>query len=237
MTDLGTLPGGAGSTATGINASGQIVGYSGTADVSNHAFLYSNGIMTDLGTLGGNSSAATAINSHGEVVGYADSASGTHAFLYFNGVMIDLDSLLPTNPERAFRFANAINDSGQIAGYIDVGLWQHAILLNLTTLSPNSATAEGASFTLTVNRIGAIFVPGATVRWNGEALATTYVSATEMTASVPASLLATEGTASVTVTTTAGTLAGTTFAISRPRGLGVPGEPERPRQAAPREQQ
>ncbi len=91
MTDLGTLPGGTSSAAYGINASGQIVGASGTNAYS-HAFLYSNGTMTDLGLLpGGITSVATAINANGQIVGYADtSPQALHPFLYSNGAMQDL---------------------------------------------------------------------------------------------------------------------------------------------------
>jgi probable HAF family extracellular repeat protein len=131
----------------------------------------------------------------------------------------------------------AINDSGQVIGYGTIGGQTHGFLLDLTTLTPSSATAGAAAFTLTVTGIGTNFVPGATVNWNGTALATTYVSATEVTASVPASLIAVAGTALVTVTTNEGTLAGGTFTIHPPRRLGLPGEPERRRQPAPREQQ
>src|SRR5689334_7332966 len=92
VTDLGTL-GGSGSTATAINASGQVVGYSdGPAGSAGHAFLYSSGQMKDLGTLGGESY-AYGINSTGQVTGeYAsgwDPFYGTlhTAFRYSNGTM------------------------------------------------------------------------------------------------------------------------------------------------------
>ncbi|MGO9241298.1 MAG: HAF repeat-containing protein [Bryobacteraceae bacterium] len=235
LTDLGTLPGGAGSAATAINNSGQVAGYSSAADAFNHAFLYSDGIMTDLGTLG-YSSAAAAINSSGAVVGYAGSASdGTHAFLYSNGVMIDLNSFLPAGSSWFFGYANGINDAGEVVGYISYGALQHAVLLNLATLSPSWAAAGGAAFTLTVTNIGTSFTPGATVNWNGTALATTYMSATELTAIVPANLIAKVGTTSVTVTTTESTLARATFIIHPSRRL--PGVPEQPRNIGRNEEQ
>jgi len=65
------------------------------------------------------------------------------------------------------------------------------------SLSPASAAPGGAAFTLTVN--GTSFVSGATVDWNGTALETTFVSATQLTASVPAALIASAGMATVTV--------------------------------------
>jgi probable HAF family extracellular repeat protein len=49
VTDLGTL-GGNFSAGYGINAPGQVTGYSATSNAY-HAFLYSNGSMQDLGTL------------------------------------------------------------------------------------------------------------------------------------------------------------------------------------------
>jgi probable HAF family extracellular repeat protein len=87
MADLGTL-GGDLSYAYGINSSGQVVGYAYTADdTAPHAFLYSNGSMTDLNSLIDSGSGwalrdAEAINDLGQIVGYGASPSGlTHAFL------------------------------------------------------------------------------------------------------------------------------------------------------------
>ncbi len=64
-------------------------------------------------------------------------------------------------------------------------------------LVPAAASPGAASFTLTVN--GTQFVAGSTVNWNGAALVTTFVSALQLTAAVPAANVATAGTASVTV--------------------------------------
>lgn len=64
-------------------------------------------------------------------------------------------------------------------------------------LSPASATAGSNGITLTVNGTG--FVGGSTVRWNGSARATTFVSATQLTAAIPASDLTASGSAEITV--------------------------------------
>jgi hypothetical protein len=66
-----------------------------------------------------------------------------------------------------------------------------------TTLVPNTAVEGSAAFTLTVNGTG--FVAGAEVRWNGAARATTFVSATQVTAAIPASDVAAIAVAQVTV--------------------------------------
>lgn len=67
----------------------------------------------------------------------------------------------------------------------------------ISSLSPTSANAGGPAFTLVVK--GSNFLNSSTVDWNGSPLSTTFVSATELKASVPASLIATAGTANVTV--------------------------------------
>jgi FG-GAP-like repeat/Abnormal spindle-like microcephaly-assoc'd, ASPM-SPD-2-Hydin/FG-GAP repeat len=67
----------------------------------------------------------------------------------------------------------------------------------LSGISPVSIAPGSAGFTLTAN--GANFVAGSTVQWNGTALATTFVSSAQLTATVPAADVAAETTAAVQV--------------------------------------
>jgi hypothetical protein len=64
-------------------------------------------------------------------------------------------------------------------------------------LVPGFKKPGSAAFTLTVN--GTNFVSGSTVYWNGSARTTTFVSASQLTASINATDVATTGTANVTV--------------------------------------
>jgi hypothetical protein len=65
-------------------------------------------------------------------------------------------------------------------------------------LVPAAAVPGGAAFTLTLN--GTDFVSGAVVNWNASPRVTTFVSSSQLTASILASDIASAGTASVTVT-------------------------------------
>ncbi len=142
MQDLGTL-GGTASWATGINASGQVVGTATRKDGLAHAFLYSGGVMQDIGTLGNNSS-AYGINDSGQVVGssYLPGNSAQHAFLYSYGVMHDLGTLGGTKSE-----AYGVNASGQVVGYSYLNgnpnpypfhafLYSDGVMADLNTLLP-----------------------------------------------------------------------------------------------------
>jgi probable HAF family extracellular repeat protein len=116
MTGLGTL-GGKSGIGNGINASGQIAGYSENAKETYRAFVATGGILTDIGDLGGGSAVAYAINDAGQVVGSAVTADGSnHPFLYSNGTMTDLGTLGSPNGNGWWNVAQSINDSGQIAG-------------------------------------------------------------------------------------------------------------------------
>jgi subtilisin len=68
---------------------------------------------------------------------------------------------------------------------------------SITSLNPGQVTTGSGAFTLTVNGNG--FVPASVVRWNGNPRSTTFVSSTQLTASIGASDVAFSGTAQVTV--------------------------------------
>ena len=85
----------------------------------------------------------------------------------------------------------------------------------LTTLAPKTAVAGSAD--LIVTATGSGYTTSSVLKWNGTALMTNYVSATSLTATIPASDLATPGTISVTVADSSSGDAGSavvTFTIS-----------------------
>jgi probable HAF family extracellular repeat protein len=131
-TDLGVLPGGIYSRANGINASEQVVGFSGPKRDSeaSRAFVWSawTGIF-DIGTLGGAYAQAWAVNDVGFVTGTAQTADGfigaTHAFLYQIPPMgkrnvkpmLDLQTL-----GGASSYGLAINAYNHVVGYSEISL-------------------------------------------------------------------------------------------------------------------
>jgi hypothetical protein len=73
----------------------------------------------------------------------------------------------------------------------------NALPLINAPLVPAQKTPGSAAFTLTVNGTG--FVSGATVNWNGNARTTTFVSSSQVTATINAADVATAGSVLVTV--------------------------------------
>lgn len=137
------------SEATAINDSGEVVGGIRTPNGDYHAFLYSNGRMRDLGTLGGKRSFAHGINAAGVVVGWAetggvaqDGRSIPRAFTYARGAMRAVQPGADTAGLPVRADALDVNASGQIA--LDVfgthaALWSNGAIRYLGTLVPKGA--------------------------------------------------------------------------------------------------
>jgi len=123
------------------------VGFSDTAgDAAQHAFLYSGGTLTDLGTFGGTNSYPGAINNSGQVVGSAQTVAKTyHAFLYSGGTLGDLGTLGGASSEAA-----AINDARQVVGRSQTAseayhafLFSSGIMIDLGTFGGTESAAVG----------------------------------------------------------------------------------------------
>jgi probable HAF family extracellular repeat protein len=99
-------------SASDINESGAVTGQY-IAGVGVHAFVYRNGALSDLGTLGGASSFARAINNAGTVVGFSGLAGNAnqHAFVADATGMHDLGTLGGANS-----WAYDVNNAGTVVG-------------------------------------------------------------------------------------------------------------------------
>jgi uncharacterized repeat protein (TIGR01451 family) len=87
-------------------------------------------------------------------------------------------------------------------GKIDVPLSGSGVVPTIDSLSPDIVATGGPAFTLTV--AGHNFVLGSVVNVNGNARLTTFVSATQLSASIPASDISTATSLAITVTNPSG---------------------------------
>ena len=162
IVDLGSF-GGNESLAATVNNRGQVVGAAANEvpdafsmfgwATQTRAFLWQNGTMRDLGTLGGPDAFAIFVNDRSQVAGVAytnstpNPVTGTPTqdpFLWENGKMKDLGTLGGTQG-----FVNAFNNRGQVAGESNLAgdltsrpfLWDGRVLKDLGTLGGSVGTA------------------------------------------------------------------------------------------------
>lgn len=161
VTLLPNLPGGyqnvnnlAVSRAFSINDQGQIVGIAMTAGGVEHAVLWQNGSVTDLGSIaGGAESFAYSINDSGEIAGFAvDPNTIDQAVVWKNGVM----TVLPDNQSNGNSIAYSVNNAGIIVGRSDIqtsfGFWQEDAVVweNGKLIDLNSFLPAGSGWVLNV---------------------------------------------------------------------------------------
>ncbi len=96
-----------------------------------------------------------------------------------------LDTFAPLNPDIWFR--TFVSEGAEPVAPV------------VTSLTPAAVTAGSPAFTLKIAGVG--FTAESQVLWNGALLTTTYVSGSQLDAAVPAELVATSGTGTVTVLT------------------------------------
>jgi probable HAF family extracellular repeat protein len=155
MQDLGTL-GGPDAGAFLVNERGQIAGFSYTSSTSNSnngsacapnvptqdPFLWEQGTMVDLGTLGGTCGYANALNERGQVVGQSSLEGNLvyHPFLWDKHNSPPLTDLGTFGGDNGW--ASWINDAGEIVVSADfpgdvihhAGLWHQGVLTDLGTV-------------------------------------------------------------------------------------------------------
>ncbi len=149
MTTIGVLGTGRSSQAMAINDAGQVTGYSEINDSGQgHGYLYADGKLRDIGTLGGMSSYPYGMNAGGDITGWAsDAHEEQHAFVWHDGHMRDLGTL---GGEMSWGFA--LNDAGVVVGAAETRQDQRAfVYVDGTMYDLNTLIASGVgATTLTV---------------------------------------------------------------------------------------
>ena len=146
------------SEAHGLNNLLQVVGeFEPTNFFYVKAFLDTNGIIIDLGSLPGTPYAvAYAINDADQIVGESNLHNDTHAFLYENGKMSDLGTLTPVGS--GYSSAHAITRSGEAAGESSLAdpSTIHAVLFSGGTIKDLGALGGNYSAAYGINNSGII---------------------------------------------------------------------------------
>lgn len=98
-----------------LNDAGEIAGGAVLPNRPFEAFLWKNGIATDLGTVDGDGcSWARAMNNRGQIVGQSFACDGSvvHSFLWEDGSIVDLNALIPTSANMQLVDPLSVNDRG-----------------------------------------------------------------------------------------------------------------------------
>lgn len=146
VTNLGTL-GGTNSYGFGINNSNAVVGSSLTSSQNMNAFLWENGVLTNLNEMLPSDSGwilqeARGINNAGWVVGWGLRNGVEQAYLFKAGEVTELGTL----PDTTNSYALGINNLNQVVGGTDKNdgisqafLWDGTSLVNLNSLLPDNS--------------------------------------------------------------------------------------------------
>lgn len=150
MVDIGL-----GAYPMAMNPSGTVVGVSAAPDGEYRGFLWRDGNMIDLGSLGGGWSQATGISPSGDVVGESATAQlENHAFIWRDGTMRDLGTLGAGSEIGNWSSATGINASGSVVGQstttdneVRAVLWRDGRAVDLGTLGGSSSIATAIDAT------------------------------------------------------------------------------------------
>lgn len=222
-----SVPGSTLITAAGLNNLGDVVGRESTGFFYGYAaFVSANGAtLTSLApngaTVGGPAFTLT-VNGSGFISGATVQWNGSPLSTTFvNGTQ--LTAVVPGS-----LIANTGNASVTVVNTGSTASNALTFSINpvtavgpvITSLSPGSTMVGGSTFNLTVSgsnflSSGGIFTSWPTVLWNGSPLLTIFVNETQLTATVPATLITNLGTASITVQNPGGGVSNSaTFTIS-----------------------
>jgi probable HAF family extracellular repeat protein len=157
-------PGGLWSGARAINRRGTVVGeYSTGPDQAIRGFLWHDGTLRDLGTLGGADSHALGINDSGLIAGYARDRNGlTHAVVWENGRPRALGTHSAKFPRSQ---ALALNDSGVVVGSAFNDRGGEALIWNGSRMErleppPRARSSVGTSINQEGDAAGNVIVEG-----------------------------------------------------------------------------
>jgi probable HAF family extracellular repeat protein len=165
--DLG-LPAANGVQVVALNRRSQVAAYTTTSTSEGTSFacwLYDNGVLTNLGTLGGSLCVPTAMNDSGQIVGHSTTAEGyDHPFIYSNGRMTDIGVLSGASSPDDSGFAWAINSSGAVVGQSVTAAGQtHTFLYEngqLRDIDPDALFSAGLGINDAGQITGVRAVPG-----------------------------------------------------------------------------